>query len=45
MVHAVKCTSDRAIKAADVTSLAGQMGCPEDNNTKRLRLEWMLKAL
>ena len=43
--HAVKCNTDRAIRAAEVTTLAAKMGCPAAENTKAKRLEWMLKAL
>jgi hypothetical protein len=42
--HAAKCASSRAITAIGVASLAEKMGCPNEENTKGKRLEWVFNT-
>jgi hypothetical protein len=42
--HAGKCASSRAITAIGVASLAEKMGCPNEENTKGKRLEWVFNT-
>jgi hypothetical protein len=42
--HAGKCAKDGGVKAMDVASLARDMKCPGDENTKLKRLVWIINT-